>query len=272
MIQNGTLIRLLLNNTLVAKLVSLDVTFEREMLDITTKDSYNWKENQSGAKSFTLACEGLVVDPYYKNIISVSENLRDSRWVKTGLTIPSTLYAAPDGFIKANRTSGASAADSVVINITGTFTLLPHTFSVWIRAVSGTVAVDTSIDLTTITSTTATTSWKRVSVTHTLTSTTAVSCEIVMVGTGEIEIFGAQLELGTTATDYEPTGNTFAELFTAQENGTKLTALVSSQTSTEAQYSGDVFISNLSRTANVNAIQTFSCDLTGTSLVTKSTI
>jgi predicted secreted protein len=277
MIQNGTLIKLLLNNVLVAKLLSLDVTFEREMLDITTKDSSNWKENQSGAKSFSLSCEGLVVDPYNKNMIPVSENFRDSRWVKTGLTISPTLYAAPDGFIKANRTVSATTADTIEYDLQDSlFTVgLSYTYSVWIKAVTGTVnmvikIIDDGDDTTN--AITATTTWQRFSVTHTIDTALDVVSVLTWASTGEVEIFGAQVELGNTVTTYEPTGNTFAELFSASENGTKLTALVSSQTSTEIQYSGDVFISNLSRTASVNTIQTFSCDLTGTSLVTKSTI
>jgi hypothetical protein len=277
MIQNGTLIKLLLNNVLVAKLLSLDVTFEREMLDITTKDSSNWKENQSGAKSFSLSCEGLVVDPYNKNIARDSESFSASSWVKTGLTISSTLYAAPDGFIKANQTSGGSIGDTIKQSfVNGTFTSgQVCTFSAWIKAVTGTVGLslilqDDGGDENT--SYTATTTWQRLTVTYTIDSGVNVSCMLELASNADIQIFGAQVELGDTATTYEPTGNTFAELFSASENGTKLTALVSSQTSTEIQYSGDVFISNLSRTASVNTIQTFSCDLTGTSLVTKSTI
>jgi hypothetical protein len=277
MIQVGNLIRLMLNNTLVAKLVSLDITYEREMLDKTDKDSGLWKSVQAGNKSFSISCEGFVVDPYDKNLINPSENFQDSRWVKTGATISPTLYAAPDGYIKANRTSGATTGDTIeyVLEDSEFSVGLSYTYSVWIKSVTGTVNMVIELlddgDATT-NAITATTTWQRFSVTHTIDTALDIVAKLTWGANGEVEIFGAQVELGSTPTTYEPTGNTYAELYTTFEAGTSLTALITDQTSGNITYSGEVKIGSLPRTAPQGQLSTFTCELTGTGEITKATI
>jgi predicted secreted protein len=265
----------MLNNTLVAKLVSLDITYEREMLEKTDKDSGLWKSVQAGNKSFSISCEGFVVDPYDKNLINPSENFQDSRWVKTGVTISSTLYAAPDGFKKANRTVNFSTGDTIEYNNFSDLETVLYTFSVWAKSVTGTVNLalelgdDDSSDTSAVT---ATTTWQRFSIVYSMGTGIDAFAKITAGATGEIEIFGAQLELGSTPTTYEPTGNTYAELYSTFEAGTSLTALITDQTSGNITYEGEVKIGSLPRTAPQGQLSTFTCDLTGTGEITKATI
>jgi hypothetical protein len=266
----------MLNNTLVAKLVSLDITYESEMLEKTTKDSDLYKSFQAGNKSFSISCEGFVVDPYDKNLINPSENFQDSRWIKTGVTISPTLYAAPDGFKKANRTVNFSTGDTISYEDIPNQTIGDtYTFSVWAKAVTGTVNCvlelgdDDGSDTEAIT---ATTTWQRFSVSYQMGSGEAINTLITAAATGEIEIFGAQLKLGSAPTTYEPTGNTYAELYTTFEAGTSLTALITDQTTGNISYSGAVKISSLPRTAPQGQLSTFTCELTGTGEITKATI
>lgn len=56
-IQNGTLIKLYDGSTPIALLTSSDMNLEREMLDVTNKDSANWKEFIEGVKGFTFSGE-----------------------------------------------------------------------------------------------------------------------------------------------------------------------------------------------------------------------
>jgi predicted secreted protein len=56
-ILNGTLIKLYDGSTPIALLTSSDLTLEREMLDVTNKDSDNWKEVIAGNRSFSFSGE-----------------------------------------------------------------------------------------------------------------------------------------------------------------------------------------------------------------------
>jgi hypothetical protein len=275
MIQNGNLIRLNLNGSLIAKMTALDMNVEREMLDKTDKFSNDWNASQPGNKSFSLSCEGFIVDPYDKNILMYSENFASTYWTKTGATISATLYADPNGFIRANRTSGYSTGDSIEAAIADTLPTGDYVFSVWIKTVTGTVDVDLELKDDTSGNTdtiTATTTWTRYSVTHDLTSGSGVEVSIIAGGTAEIQVFGAQLETGTVATEYEPTGVKYSTLFAAVENGTKFNVQISDATTGNQEYVGEAYISNLSLTAPQGQLVTFSCELTGEGDLTMQTI
>jgi hypothetical protein len=275
MIQNGNLIRLNLNGSLIAKMTALDMNVEREMLDKTDKFSNNWTASQPGNKSFSLSCEGFVVDPYDKNILMYSENFASTYWTKTGATISATLYADPNGFIRANRTSGFSSGDSIAATIADTLPTGDYVFSVWIKTVTGTVDVDLELkdDTSGTTDTiTATTTWTRYSVTHDLTTGSGVEVSIIAGGTAEIQVFGAQLEAGTVATEYEPTGVKYSTLFAAVENGTKFNVQISDATTGNQEHVGEAYVSNLSLTAPQGQLVTFSCELTGEGDLTMQTI
>jgi hypothetical protein len=277
MIQNGNLIRLLLDNTIVAKLLSLNLTLDREMLDKTVKDSSQYKEVQPGNRSWMMDCEGYVVDPYDKNILMFSENLQDSYWTKSGCTISATLYAGPNGEIKANRTSGFASGD--YIGKTTTINSLASTayvFSFYAKTVSSTLNCTAYVGDSSANDTdaiTITNSWARYQVTFT--STTGLSPLVVRLtaaATGEIEIFGFQLEQGSVATNYEPTGLKFSDLVAAVQNGTAFTAQFTDQITGDDKYTGTVYLNSISQTASQGQLVTFSCELTGTSSITKSTI
>lgn len=275
MIQNGNLIRLNLNGSLIAKMTALDMNVEREMLDKTDKFSNDWNASQPGNKSFSLSCEGFIVDPYDKNILMYSENFASTYWTKTGATISATLYADPNGFIRANRTSGYSTGDSIEAAIADTLPTGDYVFSVWIKTVTGTVDVDLELKDDTSGNTdtiTATTTWTRYSVTHDLTSGSGVEVSIIAGGTAEIQVFGAQLETGTVATEYEPTGVKYSTLFAAVENGTKFNVQISDATTGNQEYVGEAYVSNLSLTAPQGQLVTFSCELTGEGDLTMQTI
>ena len=276
MIQNGNLIKLLLDGKIVAKLMSLDANYQSEMLDITTKDSFDWKEVQPGNKEFNLSCEGLVVDPYNRNFVGVSENFLLPYWTKTGVTISSTLYAAPDGFKKANLTSGFTSIDTISVD-TGVVSVAgDYVFSIWLKA---TVDTNVLIEISDVNSVslpaeiTVTTAWQRFNVSYTSAGGAPIVLTIQCDGTsGEIYLFGAQAERGAIPTQYEPTGYAYNALFSAIENGTKLESLITDQTTGNVQYEGDVYISSLSRTAPQGGVQTFTCELMGTGSITKATI
>ena len=274
-IQNGNLIRLYLNGTIIAKLLSNDLNMSAEMLDATDKYSANWKVSQPGNKSFTMSCEGFLVNPYDKNILLYSENFRNAYWNKWGHTMSTTLYADPNGFIRANRTSGFSVGDSIDATVPTALTPGDYVFSVWIRAVSGTVNLAIELEDSATGNSdaiTVNTTWTRYSVTHDLQTGTGTTVTIDAAATAEIEVFGAQLESGTTPTTYEPTGLRFQELFTAIDNGTEFTAIVTDSTTGNKEYEGAVYLSNAALTAPQGQLVTFTCDIEGTGALTTNTI
>lgn len=275
MIQNGNLIRLNLNGSLIAKLMSLDMNMEREMLDKTDKYSNEWKAIQPGNKSFTLSCEGFVVDPYDKNMIVYSENFEHSSWVKTGFTLSPTLVNDPNGFKRAYQSVNGSSGDTLSVTPISTSTTASYTFSIWLKAVTGTVDMIMTLDNGTDTdynNITLTTTWTRYTSTITATIVQPLVCQLEFAQNAQIQMYGAQLEFGRVATAYEPTGVRFTELFNAVENGTQFTAIVTDATTGNKNYEGAVQVSSLSLTAPQGQLCTFSCELIGNSALTENTI
>jgi len=276
MIQNGNFIRLLLNGTIVAKLTSLDFSLEAEMLDKTTKDSSGDKEVQPGNRSFSLSCEGFVVDPYDRNMVLYSEEFYNAFWVVTDGTKDTDLYAAPDGFIKASQVNldalgGVISASLGLNSVAGT----NYTFSIWVKQAGNynlTIGDSSQSNVEAIVSTGA---WVRYETTYlavTGGSQIVVSLENADLVGMDTQIFGAQVEAGTATTQYEPTGIRYEELFESIEAGTQLTALITDQTTDNVEYEGAVQINSVARTANQGQLQTFSCELTGTGALTPNTI
>lgn len=280
MIKNGNLIRLLLNGTLVAKLTAFDVNFEAEMLDKTNKDSNSWKEFQQGNKGFTMSCEGFVYDPFDTNMAQFSEDFLNALWVINGAgTKSAALFAAPDGFIKANQFEDMDALGGGFQQTTyNSAPSTTYTYSIYLKIPGGTMSGtlklgDTDSEATEVIAVTG--SWARYDVSYT--STTGGSPLVITLENNELsgataQTFGAQLELGSAATPYEPTGINFNLLYSGWDAGTKFTALVTDQTTGEMEWEGDVIISNLARTTPQGQLQTFSCDLQGTAEVTPNTI
>jgi hypothetical protein len=289
-IQNGNLIRLLLDGKIISKLTTLDVSYEREMLDSTDKYSNEFKTVQPANKSFSISAEGFYVNPSDKNFISFSEYYFDSfYWTLSGFTILLLNCLDPFGFLRAQRSSGFAAGDymetyawpaiSFDNNEKASLEANGCTFSVWLRSPVNTNITLSITDAATNTATNAivvNSTWTRYSVSMTgatLTNATVLTCKIECTTTGgEIDVFGTQLEIGQTATTYEPTGIRFMNLFNAVDNGTKYNAIITDETTGHVEYAGDVYVSNLSLTAPQGQLATFSCELTGTGSVTPTTI
>jgi hypothetical protein len=83
----------------------------------------------------------------------------------------------------------------------------------------------------------------------------------------------AQLEKGsasnTLPTTYQPTPRVnYSDLFTAIQAGTAYTALMSSKTTGQDNYTGNVYLSNLNLTAANEEAITFQCDFAFTGSIT----
>jgi hypothetical protein len=143
------------------------------------------------------------------NLLTFSEQFDNAAWSKASATAAANTTAAPNGTVTADTislTSNLSTVAQAVSLGAGTYT-----FSVWVKTLTFTVpgalrillVVDGGSQILTFTPTA---EWTRQTFTVTAaTSVTSVQAVRGSVYVGDIAIWGAQLELGSTATTYNPT-------------------------------------------------------------------
>lgn len=148
------------------------------------------------------------------NLLTFSEQFDNAAWTKSSSSVVANTTAAPDGTLTAD-TLTAAAANGFVYQVFSA-AAATYTFSVWIKSVSVGITLELNLHTNTGASSvgaaivTTTGSWQRVSVTGTFTSASASAWATIggnaSFSTGEtLYIWGAQLELGSTATTYNPT-------------------------------------------------------------------
>lgn len=157
----------------------------------------------------TLAANGLLIEGAATNLLNFSETFAttggtNNNWADTNLTRTSTNNTSPRNDATALRIT-ASAANGTIISSTAISTSAARTLSVWLRRVTGTGNIQYTLDNgTTYTTQAITAVWVR----YTFATTTAaqrVGFRIVT-SADAIEIWGVQLEDGTGASSYIPTG------------------------------------------------------------------
>jgi hypothetical protein len=155
----------------------------------------------------TLAPRGLLVEGQATNLLNWSESFATSggtnnNWADTSIT-RTTGQADPANGTTAIRFT-ASAGNATVISSAAIGSSAARTFSVWLRRVSGTGNIQyTQNNGTNWTTQAITSTWTRYSFTHTVDH--RVGIRIVTSGDA-IEMWGAQLETGSGASSYIPTG------------------------------------------------------------------
>ena len=225
----------------------------------------------------SLACRGLLVEEARSNLLlhtaafDVSATWSPSA-SGTGVSpvVTANYGLAPDGTMTADRVqldSGAAGL-SQLAQEPGTFVSTSHTFSIWLRSLSGSVTV-TLFSLSDVLNVTVTTSWQRFTFPRTISSSTPVSVRIAKrdawssSGAADLLVWGAQLEAGSFATSYIPTGASsvtrsadVASVATSAfpYSGTAGTWVVSATTLTAQSGSARYFIANT--TGNVFVLYT----------------
>ena len=147
------------------------------------------------------------------NLLIYSEEFDNSSWTKSsGATVNLNAVAAPDGTNTASIVNFSGSSSRFFQ--TKTLTAGTYTLSAFLRVSSGskalTMQVFNSTDGSQNKNITVTDSWQRF--THTVTVSGAV-CQLHPVrpdDLGDVYVWGAQLEEGSTATDYIPTTNTIS--------------------------------------------------------------
>jgi hypothetical protein len=151
------------------------------------------------------------------NLVPASEDFGNACWVPYW-TAPAktTGVASPDGGLRATRLASADAsgsannAESGLVCNTTVSASGRVTASIWARVTSGTLNVTFGVNDSEQASYTLTTTWQRLVYTSSASLTIASGARVLQIheatlGNAAWEIFGAQSEVGTSASSYYPT-------------------------------------------------------------------
>jgi hypothetical protein len=187
-----------------------DLTWTRASTALRTNSSGLLESMGSGVPRLSYmygSCPALLLEPQRTNLVRQSQAFDDITYWGTGnTTITANDEISPDGTTNAESMTIIDSTSQVLQTLVlgaGTYTA-----SVWVKSLSGTPTVRLRLIVDTVVTSqniNTTSSWQRV--TFTFTATTSVTSFGVrgLTGSGEIAIFGAQLELGAYATTYIPT-------------------------------------------------------------------
>jgi hypothetical protein len=144
----------------------------------------------------------------YQNFLLQTEVFDNASWIKTGIgTVTANSATDPLGTALAeNIPAGADASSRIAQTITNS-TTGNWTFSVWLRAQSGTATINLRIDTSAETDPTPksislTTRWKRYAVSRNITLAHSTKTVVINSATNAISAWAAQLEPTATARPY----------------------------------------------------------------------
>jgi len=137
------------------------------------------------------------------NLLTYSEQFDNAAWTKTTTTITANSLASPDGNTTVDTLTAGGANSTVLHSYTAI--AQSYVFSVWLRRKTGTGNIDITADGTTYVTKAITTSWVRYETAIVPTAGTRTPGIRIATNGDEVYAFGAQLEIGTTATTYNST-------------------------------------------------------------------
>jgi len=137
------------------------------------------------------------------NLLTYSEQFDNAAWTKTTTTITANSLISPDGNTTADTLTAGGANSTVLHSYTAI--AQSYVFSVWLRRKTGTGNIDITADGTTYVTKAITTSWVRYETAIVPTAGTRTPGIRIATNGDEVYAFGAQLEIGTTATTYNST-------------------------------------------------------------------
>lgn len=202
--------------TATTSLVTGSAVFACPQVEIgTTPTAYQATDANGISLDHPVNDSGLVLEGTATNVCLASEDYGTAPWILTGLTgVSINAAVSPSGTTTADRiTDGGSGSGAYQI-IVSLSTSTNYTFSIWIKKTSGTSVVTlnvqsvsgglpTGTDVFTPVSATVGTNWTRLSISGGSGANTSLA--FLFSSTGNIEVWGGQVEAGTAATSYIPT-------------------------------------------------------------------
>lgn len=269
MTQNGTDIILMVDGQRFAAATANEFNISRAMRDITNKDTGGWKKNAYGLLEASMNGTGLFLTSV-TNLLAYSEALNNAYWVRSGLTIDSTKVNGPDGLKNAFNITSLNIGDTLTSQLLTLEQPNFVTFSVWVKG-SGEIGTYLADDGDSISDTyTLTSSWVRISLTYELVSGIDVVAQIEAGSASSLQVYGPQLEYGSTPTAYQPSGNSYSYFADAIKNKTEIDCIITNQK--DYTLSGTCLVSNMTLTAQMEENTTFTADFSVSGLVTQGTI
>lgn len=142
----------------------------------------------------------ITTTPASTNLLTYTEAFNNAAWTKVTTTVSANSTTAPDGTPTAD-TLTASGINSTTRQ-TFTATAVPYTFSVYLKRKTGSGNIDITVDGTTYVTQAVTTDWVRFSTTLTPAAGSKTAGIRIAVSGDEVYAWGAQLELGSSASTY----------------------------------------------------------------------
>ena len=158
----------------------------------------------AGGDGMTSIFEGYIDSPHfvageYQNFLLQTEVFDNASWVKTGIgTVSANGAVAPNGLTIAENIPAGSDANANVKQSVTNATTGSWTFSVWLKAQSGSsnvqLRIDSSAETGTPVTASLTTRWQRYSVTQNFSSAHTTKTVYIISGTNAIAAWGAELD------------------------------------------------------------------------------
>lgn len=271
--QNGTDILLISNGQRFAALTTNEFNLTSALRDTTSKDSGGWKTQDYGLREASVSATGLMLFDV-KNLLSHSEDFSNAVWNKTGLTVNAAKVAGPQGLINANAFSGATGGDFIDQSLSVDLSSQignDIVFSVWARGSSTinlTVGDDGNSEIGG--SITLSSTWTRYSLSYNLFTGTSLSVQIGVISSGTLELYGAQLEVNSAPTAYQPSGLQWDYFLNCLAQKTAIPVEITDQT--EVRYTATALLSNVQLSAPMEENATITADMAITNIVTKTNI
>jgi hypothetical protein len=142
--------------------------------------------------------------PAVTNLVLRSEEFNDASWTKTNATVSSNTATAPNGTLTADTLTATGTngqIQQVIVGVSGT----TYVASFYIKRRTGTGVVNIRAVENIDTPITITNEWTRVSFAATATTTTVRIGIRLSTSGDEVDVWGAQLEVGTVPSNYVQT-------------------------------------------------------------------